>query len=83
MCCAEGETVVANERSAARASQIVSCTHFLALLDKGIVLCDAFESQLLHQIDLIGLPHGLLLERLDLSAGIEAGAVLVRDSEGS
>mmetsp|Transcript_15818 Transcript_15818/g.40766 ORF Transcript_15818/g.40766 Transcript_15818/m.40766 type:complete len:470 (-) Transcript_15818:225-1634(-) len=44
----------------------VEAVDLLALLDEGIVLRDALQCELLHEVDLIGLAHDLVLERLDL-----------------
>lgn len=38
--------------------------HFLAFLDKGVVLGNPLESQIVHQIDLVRVRDELVLERL-------------------
>ena len=43
-----------------------AAARLLALLDEGVVLGDALQSELLHQVDLVGLLHELVLEGLDL-----------------
>ena len=45
--------------------QGVKAVDFLAFLHKGIVLGDTAESELVHQVDLVGLDHVLILEGLD------------------
>ena len=43
----------------------VEAVDLLPLLHEGIVLCDALEGQLVHQIDLVGVAHVLPHEGLD------------------
>ena len=44
----------------------VEAVHLLALLDESVVLGDALERELLHQVDLVRLAHQPLLEGLHL-----------------
>ena len=41
----------------------VETVDFLPLRDVGVVLCDALQGQLLHQVDLVGLLEVLVLGR--------------------
>ena len=39
--------------------------HFLSFFDKGIVLCNTAQRELVHEVDLVGLDHVAVLEILD------------------
>ena len=40
----------------------VEAVHFLAFFDEGVILRDAFEGQIIHQVDLIRVLDELVLE---------------------
>ena len=44
----------------------VEAVHLLPLLDEGVILGDAFERELLHQVDLVRPPHALVPKPLYL-----------------
>ena len=47
----------------------------LALLDKGVELCNAFERQVVHQINLVRICHEPIFEGLDVGCLVWCGAM--------